>query len=61
MVAVRLAWVRRLYPCRPSSDADYPVTVTLLGVLNINVATQNIVKGGMIILVLALAGSRKTA
>lgn len=35
--------------------------VTLLGVLHINVATQNIVKGGLIILVLALAGSRKAA
>jgi ribose transport system permease protein len=33
--------------------------VTLLGVLNINAATQNIVKGGLIILVLVLAGSRK--
>lgn len=35
--------------------------VTLLGVLHINVATQNIVKGGLIVLVLALAGSRKAA
>lgn len=35
--------------------------VTLLGVLNINVATQNIIKGALIILVLALAGSRRTA
>jgi ribose transport system permease protein len=33
--------------------------VTLLGVLNINPATQNIVKGGLIILVLILAGSKK--
>jgi hypothetical protein len=30
-------------------------------VLNINVDTQNIVKGGLIILVLAPAGSRRTA
>ncbi|HET8673236.1 MAG TPA: ABC transporter permease [Thermoleophilaceae bacterium] len=35
--------------------------VTLLGVLHINVATQNIVKGGLIVLVLALAGSHKAA
>jgi ribose transport system permease protein len=33
--------------------------VTLLGVLHINVASQNIVKGALIILVLALAGSKK--
>jgi ribose transport system permease protein len=34
--------------------------VTLLGVLNINPATQNIVKGGLIILVLIMAGPRRT-
>lgn len=33
--------------------------VTLLGVLNINPATQSIVKGALIILVLSLAGSKK--
>ena len=33
--------------------------VTLLGVLNINPATQNIVKGALIILVLIMAGPRK--
>ena len=33
--------------------------VTLLGVLDINPATQNIVKGALIILVLSLAGSKK--
>lgn len=35
--------------------------VTLLGVLDINVAMQNIVKGLLIILVLSLAGTRKSA
>jgi ribose transport system permease protein len=35
--------------------------VTLLGVLNINPATQNVVKGALIILVLVLAGSKKSA
>lgn len=34
--------------------------VTLLGVLNINPALQNVVKGGLIILVLVLAGAKKT-
>lgn len=33
--------------------------VTLLGVLNVNPATQSIIKGALIILVLILAGSRK--
>lgn len=33
--------------------------VTLLGVLNVNPALQNVVKGGLIILVLVLAGSKK--
>lgn len=35
--------------------------VTLLGVLNINPAAQNVVKGALIILVLVLAGSKKSA
>ncbi len=35
--------------------------VTLLGVLDINVAAQNIVKGVLIVLVLALAGNRRNA
>lgn len=35
--------------------------VTLLGVLNINPATQNVVKGALIILVLVLAGSKRAA